>query len=148
MSSTVTRTVYLAGPMTGRASFNAEGFNQARIYAAQQGLTPVSPQDTDPAHDGPCPPGEPQTTAVGSHPWQCWVKAGLQVMLRCDEVLLLPGWFASRGASLEARVALDVGLPLRPMPDRLRVFAGCPCACNIAGFCGHCQACEAERASS
>jgi hypothetical protein len=110
----VTR-VYLTGPMTGCLDFNRAGFAAGKAYATGQGWTAVSPQTTDPSHDGPCPDGERHTTAAGSHPYSCWIKASLRLLLSCDAVLMLPGWPGSRGARLERSVAELCDMPVHDM---------------------------------
>ncbi len=70
-----------------------------------------SPRTTDPAHAGRCPAGERQSTAAGPHPYPCWVRASLRMMLECDSVLMLPGWQQSKGASLERLVAESSAMP-------------------------------------
>ena len=107
--------VYLAGPMTGHPDHNAAGFAAAEDYALAQGWEIASPRRTDPAHDGPCPAGEPHTAAAGSHPYPCWLKASLRMMLDCDAVLMLPGWQHSHGARLERTVAEACGVPVDEM---------------------------------
>lgn len=110
-------TVYLAGPMTGHPDYNRAGFAEAERYARAQGWDVASPQNTDPTHDGPCPAGDRHTTAAGSHPYPCWVRASLRMMLDCDAVLMLPGWRRSRGANLEHTVALGCDMPVHHLPD-------------------------------
>lgn len=112
--------VYLAGPMSGVPEFNHVGFADAEAYAAERGWRVVSPRSTDPTHEGPCGGGEMQATAAGAHPWECWVKASLRMMLTCQAVLLLPGWQASRGARLERSVAESCGMHVMEMPEVAR----------------------------
>lgn len=104
--------VYLAGPMTGLPDYNRAGFEEAERYATARGWTFASPRTTDPSHPGGCPQGELQSTAAGTHPYGCWVRASLRMLLACDEVLMLPGWEASRGACLEKAVAQACGMPI------------------------------------
>lgn len=108
--------VYLAGPMTGYPEFNRAGFEAGARYALGRGWQVLSPQDTDPSHDGLCPDGERHTTAAGSHPYPCWIRASLRMLLGADAVLLLPGWRASRGACLEYAVAQGCGMAVHEMP--------------------------------
>lgn len=108
--------VYLAGPMTGHADFNSLAFLDAEAYATDRGWKTVSPRTTDPSHAGDCPPGERHTTAAGSHPYTCWVRASLRMMLDCDAILLLPGWETSRGARIERDVAEACGMAVLFVP--------------------------------
>lgn len=97
---------YLAGPMTGYPDYNAAGFAAAAAWARRQGWEPVSPHDTDPTHDGDCPPGDKHK----GHPNACWYAAGIRVLLTCDLIVLLPGWAASTGARLELAAAQQAGM--------------------------------------
>ncbi len=53
----------------------------------------------------------------GVHPPQGWYAFDLQLLARCDEliVLQLPGWDASRGVLVEIAGAQTKGLPVRLM---------------------------------
>jgi hypothetical protein len=108
--------VYLAGPMTGMAKWNVAGFRSAAAYARRQSWTPVSPIDTRPQHDGPCPVGEMQTTEHGTHSYPCWFAASLAQMVTCDAVLMLPGWEDSRGAKAEWEHASRSGMTIHYLP--------------------------------
>lgn len=39
-----------------------------------------------------------------------WHKGGIEIMLRCDAILLIPGWFHSAAARIEYNAALANGL--------------------------------------
>jgi hypothetical protein len=41
-----------------------------------------------------------------------WYDATLELMLRCDAVLMLPRWEASRGATNERSAAIGSGMPV------------------------------------
>ena len=41
---------------------------------------------------------------------QEYLRQDLQVLLQCDEILMLPGWSNSKGAQLERRVASECGI--------------------------------------
>lgn len=46
--------------------------------------------------------------------WLDYMRADLPLLLTCDTVALLPGAIHSRGARIEANLALDLGLRLVP----------------------------------
>ena len=54
----------------------------------------------------------------GVHPPQGWYAFDLQLLARCDEliVLQLPGWEDSRGVLVEIAGAQTKGIPIRLMP--------------------------------
>lgn len=108
--------IYLAGPMTNVPDYNAVTFSAAAILAREHGWTPVNPHDTDPAHDGPCPPGEKHN----GHPNLCWYAAALRVLATCDAILMLPGWEASRGARLEHDWAQLAGMAIHHITEAAR----------------------------
>lgn len=44
--------------------------------------------------------------------WQWWIDATLELMLRCNAVLMIEGWEASKGARGEEAMAKKVGIPV------------------------------------
>ncbi len=54
----------------------------------------------------------------GVHPPQGWYAFDLQLLARCDELLVLqlPGWEDSRGVMVEIAGAQTKGMPVRLMP--------------------------------
>lgn len=42
--------------------------------------------------------------------WEYYMRLGIRMLLDCDEMVLLPGWEASRGAKLELRIAQHLGM--------------------------------------
>lgn len=53
-----------------------------------------------------------------------WYPMGVNIMLACDGVVMLPGWHDSVGASLEYEVANAVGMPVLDLSNSLTVYAG------------------------
>lgn len=45
------------------------------------------------------------------HDWSCYMRAGLIEMLKCDAILMMPGWTSSKGATLELYLCVSVGIP-------------------------------------
>ena len=58
-----------------------------------------------------------ELAAKGIHPPQGWYAYDLQLLARCDELLLLqlPGWEDSRGVMVEIAGAQTKGMPIRLM---------------------------------
>ena len=88
--------VYIAGPMSGLPELNYPAFHAAALTLRTGGLFVENPAE----NEAP----EPSPT------WADWMRLGLTQMLTCSHVLLLPGWQKSRGAIIEARTALDLGM--------------------------------------
>lgn len=87
--------IYMAGPMTGLPDFNFPAFN-----AAAGALRAIGQAVENPAENPK--PSEPT--------WENYLRAALTQMLRCDSIMLLPGWEESRGALLEKHVAEALGM--------------------------------------
>ena len=88
--------VYIAGPMTGLPDHNYPAFHRAAATLRASGWHVESPAD----------PGQ-----VDGWTWADYMRRGLQQMLTCDTIALLPGWHTSRGALIEARLADTLGMP-------------------------------------
>jgi len=90
------RKIYLSGPVRGMPDLNRPAFAEAERFADGRGWLSVNPHDltfTDPDDIR-----DVMDECVGA-------------LLRCDAILLLPGWRRSDGALAEWRLALAVGMP-------------------------------------
>ena len=85
--------VYIAGPMTGLPEYNYPAFHRAAAKLRAAGWHVESPAE----------PGQ-----VDGWTWADYMRRGLQQMLTCDTIALLPHWHGSRGARIEVRLATDV----------------------------------------
>lgn len=100
----MSRRVYLAGPMTGLPELNFHVFHAAARMLRRLGLEVVSPAEL-------CP--DPAT------PWADCMRRDIAELVRCQEIVMLPGWQASRGATLEHLIATSLGMPARALEDAL-----------------------------
>lgn len=91
--------LYLAGPMTGIPEFNAPAFHAEAARLRALGYTVENPAEVK------LPDGAS---------WSDYMRADLPLLLKCDTVVLLPGWAHSRGARLEAHLARELGMHLMP----------------------------------
>lgn len=90
--------IYLSGPMTGLPDYNYPVFNAAADYLRAQGHTVHNPAE---AFDG-------DTT----HTWTTYMRHDIELILKADEVRVLPGWHTSLGATLEVALAYSIGIPV------------------------------------
>jgi len=91
------KTVYIAGPMTGLPGNNYPAFNAVANQLRQQGYKVENPAESSPP-------------ACGT--WEGWMRLGIEKLIRCQALVLLPGWRESRGARIEHHLALDLGLEI------------------------------------
>jgi hypothetical protein len=90
--------LYIAGPMTGLPDFNIPAFLAMAATLRERGHEVECPAET---HDNP----ECET-------WADWMRRDIPMLLRCEGVMLLPGWSASKGATLEAHIARELGMDI------------------------------------
>lgn len=125
-------TIYLAGPMRGYPNFNFEAFAEAAFNLRLAGHTVWSPAEHDLANGF-----DPSTDECG--PLREYMKIDLPVVLECGAVVLLPGWEASAGATLEYQVATACDIPTFGYPDlrRIRKVSEAPEPVNGTGTDSH-----------
>jgi Domain of unknown function (DUF4406) len=106
-------TWYLAGPMRGLPKLNYPQFIEAAKVLREWGYTIVSPAEIDSptiqADALTCVAGEDRATYGGETPGQILARDVVIVSDQVGGVIFLPNWWHSRGAKLEAHVALDNG---------------------------------------
>lgn len=118
--------IYIAGPMTGLPELNFPAFHAAAICLRARGHDAVNPAEI------------PQDKSAG---WDACMRRALAQMLTCEAVALLPDWQRSRGASLEAFVAAQLGLDVLPITQVLNEPSARAAAPRVEGGlvdCGEC----------
>lgn len=90
--------VYLAGQMTGKPDLNFPLFHAETARLRALGYDVVNPAEIN---------------ADPSAGWLDCMRADIAQLVTCDEIATLPGWQASRGASLEVHIMMALGLPVR-----------------------------------
>lgn len=94
--------LYLAGPMTGLPKHNYPAFHAAAGRLRRAGFEVLNPAENEP----PC--AEPV--------WVDWMRVALAQLLKADAVALLPGWWDSKGATVERKLARDLDMPALTVP--------------------------------
>jgi hypothetical protein len=113
------RVLYIAGPMRGVAWFNYPLFDRVAKELREAGNEVISPADEDRKHDGFDPYANPEyriaDACVFPHEMDFGktVRRCLEAVLRCDEIVLLPGWENSNGAVAELTLAMWLGKRVR-----------------------------------
>lgn len=88
------RRIYLAGPMSGLPELNFPAFHRMAARLRAQGYEVVNPAEINANPDAE---------------WLECMRADIKQLVDCDTVAVLPGWSASRGASLEVDLARRLG---------------------------------------
>lgn len=94
------RRVYISGPMTGKPGHNFAAFDEAAEKLEAAGFRAENPADKGVLHNDD---GTEWT-------WSQYLKLDIELLVRCDGVLMLDGWGDSEGACLERHIALSLGL--------------------------------------
>lgn len=107
----MTKRIYLAGPMSNYPQFNYPAFDEAKRRLCQRGHDVVSPAELD----------DPEIRAMAlasaagapgdsGQSWGEFLARDVRIIADdCNALALLPGWATSRGARLEAYVAMLCG---------------------------------------
>jgi len=87
--------IYISGAMTGIADLNKPAFDAEAARLRALGYHVENP-------------AEVQLPAGAT--WSDYMRADIPLLCQCDTIVMLDGWTASRGAVLEHRIALDLGM--------------------------------------
>ena len=103
------QTVYLAGPMRGYNQFNFPAFDSASARLREIGYDVYNPAEIDRALglDETAPDAEEKFEALGGI--EAAMERDFGAILKCDGVVLLPGWERSTGARSEVYIARTTG---------------------------------------
>lgn len=97
--------VYVSGPMTGLPDLNRKEFMEAEQLIREHGCKPVNPARIGQRH---------------GWTWADYMLSSLNMMLKCDEVVLLPGWRESKGVQVEIDLAQRLGMPVVELAEFCR----------------------------
>lgn len=106
---------YISGPI----NTEIEGVNlrerKNRFYRCEafmvgQGkFQPVNPLRIGACQEGQCAVRDGEV--LDGHTWRCWLRYDLRALLRCEAMIMLPGFEFSKGAQLEMHVASALEMP-------------------------------------
>ena len=100
--------LYVAGPMSNLPELNFPAFHAAAATLRNRGHEVSNPAEVNPD------PGMK---------WEDAMRADIPELLKCEAIVLLPGWEKSRGARLERHIAVEMGMKVMPLEFAL-VWSG------------------------
>lgn len=98
--------IYLSGPYRGNIAKNIEAARRVAVELWEQGYTVICPHLNTAFFERDCKITDD------------YIRRDLEIVSRCDAVILLPGWQCSEGAREEKRAAEDLGIAVYEYPDR------------------------------
>ncbi|MBQ9042322.1 MAG: DUF4406 domain-containing protein [Eggerthellaceae bacterium] len=111
-------TVYLSGPMTGWENFNKEAFDDAERKLRELGAVGVfNPASSLPRVEQGWEREDFMLDDLDMLTMKYHSIEGPEICPVFRAVVLLPFWWASKGARLERRVARAVGIPVVRLRD-------------------------------
>ena len=93
--------VYISGAYSnGDREENVARARRVAIELLKRGLTPL------------CPHTHYHNFDHEGVDYDAIIRADVELLLRCDAVLMLPGWQTSNGAKIEHKRAIEEGIPV------------------------------------
>ena len=103
---------YLAGPMSGYPQYNYGEFEAACRLLRANKITVHSPHEIV----------YPASRVLGDRPYQEYIDGGLNLLRRCNGIILLPGWPQSTGALMELAEATKANFPAYFLHDPYELY--------------------------
>lgn len=104
---TTQKTVYISGPITNIPHGNVTTF--AAVTQAVRNLGHIARNPHEFCHDIP-----------KDAPWETFMRRGIQQLMDCTDIVMLPEWESSDGAVLEQMTAQYVGINFHNSFDEFR----------------------------
>jgi hypothetical protein len=92
--------LYVSGAMTGKRLNNFPAFNRAAANLQAAGFDVENPAEKG---------------NIDGWEWEDYLRYDIAKLLECDGVATLPGWRASRGATLEVHIARALSMTVHPV---------------------------------
>tara|TARA_R100000008_G_scaffold24809_1_gene13364 strand:- start:354 stop:677 length:324 start_codon:yes stop_codon:yes gene_type:complete len=94
--------IYISGPISNDP-FHGEAFDKAQAYLKDLGYEVVNPLDI--------PEKEFDGADREYQLWTYYMRESIKLLMDCDQIYMLEGWKASRGANIEHKLSLSLSMP-------------------------------------
>lgn len=88
--------IYISGQITGIEEEAKKLFKKAEEILEKQGFQVINPMEL--------------TTCNPSYEWIDYMRYDIKALVDCDTIYMLKNWTKSKGAKIERRLAIDLGL--------------------------------------
>lgn len=102
---------YIAGPMTGIAGLNFPAFHAAAAEQRAAGHEVINPAEINGGADELVACAEMDAAQMAEH-WKACMRKDISQLMTCNRIVLLAGWWNSRGARLERHIAEQLGMEI------------------------------------
>jgi len=96
----MSKTIYIAGPMSGITNLNWEAFDTKELQLTNEGWTCINPARLDREA------GIDPARVMGDYDYTACALRDVEALLKCDAIYLMNNWQHSRGASWERALAV------------------------------------------
>lgn len=104
---------YISGPIAFMPNKNKEAFDQAAKELMNLNVQYINPLDLDELDP------LPQTDNNHDLNYLNLLRRDITYLMSCDGVVVLPGWEASRGATLEVLLAIKLDMPIFKLNNKV-----------------------------
>lgn len=111
--------LYISGPMSivGPPTWNHPAFNDLAEQLRNRGYDVVNPAELD----------DKSKAGWDGYPWAHYLRRDIIELCHCDAIILLPGFYKSKGALLELHVAQQLSMNVYYPEDHHELLGkGCP----------------------
>lgn len=102
---------YIAGPMTGLPGLNFPAFHAAAAEQRAAGHEVINPAEINGGADELVAHAEMSFSERDAH-WRACMRNDITQLMTCNRIVLLNGWWNSRGARLERHIAEHLGMEI------------------------------------
>lgn len=94
--------IFICGPCSGLPDLGYPAFNALAARLRAEGHEVSNPAENP---EPPC------------KSWAGYMRISIPQMLACEEVVMLPNWERSEGATMERQIARKLGMPVSYLPS-------------------------------